>query len=116
MSDERDHRRADVSARLAAVTNDSLGPPKKDRQGLKGDDDGGNFDDMEARVARLEAQLDAVGRDITDLKIGQATLVERSQHLATKADLEKTATRVAAIIIALTAVITIAARFIPAAH
>lgn len=97
----------------AVGSSESIGEKNAQQGALKSGGDGGNFDGMEARVARLEAQLDAVSRDITDLKIGQATLVERSQHLATKADLEKTATRIAVIIVALTAVITIAAQFIP---
>jgi hypothetical protein len=86
---------------LRLVTNNSgetvggsspMGPPLQPPGG------GGTFDGMEARVARLEADVGhiqkdvleikegvkALGKDVSELKINYATVNERMSHLPTK--------------------------------
>ena len=72
-----------------------INPPDRPLQSGGG---GGTFDGMEARVAALEthvgyirrdigefkADVSEMRRDIEDLKVGQATLTERVNHLPSK--------------------------------
>ncbi|MGN8023022.1 hypothetical protein ACTJJ7_20145 [Phyllobacterium sp. 22229] len=58
---------------------------------LKSGSGGGTYDDMEARVTRLEkafekmdGKFDATIKDIADLKIQTAVLAERINHLPSK--------------------------------
>jgi hypothetical protein len=98
-----------------------IGDAGRQPGGLKSSDGGDSSGgDMEARIAKLEAHyeqmsrtLDKLETSVDGLKTGQATLVERTQHLSTKADLERIATRMAAIIVALTAAFALAIRFLP---
>lgn len=45
---------------------------------------GGTFDGMDARVAKLEGQLEKVGGKVDDLRIDMAVLKEKVSHLPGK--------------------------------
>ena len=64
-------------------------PRREETRTLKAGGGGGTSDGMEARVARLEAHLEtlrsesaATRTDITDMRVGLATLTERAGTLA----------------------------------
>lgn len=49
------------------------------KPGLKSSDGGGTFDGMEARVAKLEASLEHIGREISDVKADVRILRENAR-------------------------------------
>lgn len=67
----------------------------------------GGVDQMDGRVSRLEKQWDTLQKDVTDLKVGQATLIERVGHLPSKGFI---LTSLAASVATLAALATIASR------
>jgi hypothetical protein len=54
---------------------------------LKGGGGGGTYNDMEARVTRLETHMEYVRRDLDELKTGQVEILNLARGLATKHDL-----------------------------
>lgn len=55
---------------------------------LKGGDGGGTYPPMESRVSKLEAYMEVTRDDLKDIKSDIKTLLEHSNTLATKSDLE----------------------------
>lgn len=114
MSDSADHLR-----RRFTIVSGSLGEAGTQAGTLKGNGGGDNSGgDMEARIAKLEAQyelvsksLDRIESAVGDLRTGQATLLERSSHAATKEHVEakvgSMAVRVGATVIAVLTVVTL---------
>src|SRR3546814_7058822 len=43
---------------------------------------------MESRVSSLETHMEYVRRDLDELRVGQATIIDRLNHIPTKADLD----------------------------
>lgn len=76
-----------------------------DDSGLKSGDGGGTFEGMEARVAKLEADMDHVKRSLdrlADVPADLATLKERTSHLPTKDYIDRRLLAMLALIAALT--------------
>ncbi|TPG14380.1 hypothetical protein [Sphingomonas oligophenolica] len=74
-----DNRIANMFREVSQLQN--LDP---DRTGLKDKGGGGTSDDMEARVARLEKNVDTMTADLSTVKADVATLKENVRHLPTK--------------------------------
>src|SRR3546814_10195001 len=49
---------------------------------------GGASGGMESRVSSLETHMEYVRRDLDELRVGQATIIDRLNHIPTKADLD----------------------------
>lgn len=74
--------------RSLKATNNAL---LKENEALKNGDGGGTSGGMESRVAKLEAHVEilrsdmaAVKKDVSDIRVGVATLTERVAHLPSK--------------------------------
>ena len=79
---------------------------------LKGDGGGGTSGGMEARVARLEKNVDTLMKDVSDMRTDVATLKENVRHLPTKPWMFST---LAAMLAALAVIVGLIVRFIPPA-
>lgn len=77
---------------------------------LKADDGGGTSGGMEARLARLEKNVDVLAKDVSDIRTDVATLKENLRHLPTKPWLFST---LAAMLTALAVLVGVIVRFIP---
>lgn len=70
----------------------------------------GTSGDMEARVARLEKNVDALAKDVSDMRVDIGTLKENVRHLPTKPWMFTT---LASMLAALAVVIGLIVRFLP---
>lgn len=77
---------------------------------LKQGGGGGTSDGMEARVARLEKNVDTLMKDVSDMRTDVATLKENVRHLPTKPWMFST---LVAMLGALTVIVGLIVRFIP---
>jgi len=65
---------------------------------------------MEARVARLEKNLDTLVKDVSDMRVDVGTLKENVRHLPTKPWMFST---LVTMLVALTVIVGLIVRFIP---
>lgn len=81
---------------------------------LPGGGGDGTSDDMQERVARLEKQIDQVGKDVGDMRVDVATLKENVRHLPTKPWMfQAFAALLASISLLVTLIVGLIVRFLP---